>query len=198
MPAAASAPLSSPVRIVFIGPPGAGKGTQCARLSSSLGIPHISSGEMLRATKGDSTLGKLIASYIDGGNLAPDDLVMQFITDRIEQPDCKSGYLFDGFPRTVNQAQMLDEYLSDRDQHVDVVIKLAADENALIDRLLLRAKVQHRADDTIETIQARLRVFHRQTAPVLNYYETQRIVHLVDAMQTPDEVFQAIRITLGS
>lgn len=180
------------LRIVFIGPPGAGKGTQCQRLSGSLGIPHISSGEMLRATQGDSSLGKLISSYIDGGNLAPDDLVMQFITERIGQSDCDRGYLFDGFPRTVTQAQMLDDYLSQRDQCVDIVINLIADEDALIGRLLSRAKVQNRADDTLETIQARLQIFQRQTAPVLDYYESQRLVRPIDAMQSPDEVFESI------
>lgn len=188
----------NPVRIVFIGPPGAGKGTQCERLSVDLGIPHISSGEMLRASKGDSSLGKLIAGYIDGGNLAPDDLVMQFIIERLRQPDCAAGYLFDGFPRTVNQARMLDDYLSERDQRVDVVVNLVADQDTLVERLLGRAKVQNRADDTIETIQGRLRVFQRQTAPVLDFYDARGLVRGIDAMRTAGEVFQSIRTELDT
>lgn len=147
---------------------------------------------MLRATKGDSTLGKLIAGYIDGGNLAPDDLVMQFITDRLQEPDCVGGCLFDGFPRTVNQAWMLDEHLSERDQHVDLVVNLVADEQALVERLLSRAKIQHRLDDTIEAIEARLRIFVERTAPVLEYYSQQGTVRSIDAMKTPDEVFESI------
>ena len=186
------------MRIVFIGPPGAGKGTQCKRVSEAYRLPHISSGEMLRACKGDSDVGKLIASYIDRGNLAPDDLVMQFMIERLREPDCRTGCLFDGFPRTVNQAMMLDEYLCQRDQSLNFVLNLVADENELLGRLLKRAELENRADDTRETIAARLEVFRQRTAPVLEYYADSQIVRSVDAMQSPDDVFARICEILDS
>ena len=103
------------MRIVFIGPPGAGKGTQCKRLTEYLSIPHLSTGEMLRNTRHDSALGKLVASYIDAGRLAPDYLVMPIVTKCLAGPECAEGCVFDGFPRTLNQAQKLDEYLEDKE-----------------------------------------------------------------------------------
>lgn len=190
------------MRIIFIGPPGAGKGTQCKRLTSHLAIPHLSTGEMLRETKkpstdtgssdGVSALGRVVAGFIDGGRLAPDDLVMRLITKRLANPDCRHGCLFDGFPRTVNQAVMLDEFMVDKNWQVDVILNLVADEEALIDRLLKRAIVEDRVDDTAETISARLRVFHTQTAPVLDHYAGRGIVYSVDAMKSPDDVFAEI------
>ncbi|QDV45899.1 Adenylate kinase [Stieleria neptunia] len=185
------------MRLVFIGPPGAGKGTQCRRLSGEFQIPHISSGDMLRASRDDSRIGKLIAGYIDGGNLAPDDLMMQFIIDRLRQPDCENGYLLDGFPRTVNQAEMLTGFLTERDQRLDSVVNLMVDENALVERLLARAESEGRADDTPETIQTRLKVFRNRTEPVLKYYRQRGIVIDVNAAGTPDDVFAVVRDALG-
>ena len=113
------------MRIVFIGPPGAGKGTQCKRLTEYLSIPHLSTGDMLRETRGTSALGRLVASYIDSGRLAPDYLVMRIVIKRMSEDDCRGGCLFDGFPRTLNQAQMLDEHLDSQGSRLDLVIDLA-------------------------------------------------------------------------
>ena len=181
------------MRIVFIGPPGAGKGTQCKRLTEYLGIPHLSTGDMLRETRNIGALGKLVASYIDAGRLAPDYLVMRIVIKRLANQDCAGGCLFDGFPRTLPQAQMLDEHLAVGGQRVDLVIDLQARQEELVERLLKRAEIEQRADDNAETIAARLKVFQNQTAPLLDYYRDRGIIASIDSMQTPDEVFQQIR-----
>ena len=180
------------MRIVFIGPPGVGKGTQCSRLAESLSIPHLSTGELLRNTPADTDLGKVVASYIDVGRLAPDDLVMPIVTKRLAEPDCADGCLFDGFPRTVNQAEMLDGYLSKRGTKLDLALHLDAEQEELLKRLLKRAETEHRVDDTAATISSRLEVFRTQTAPVLDYYEGHGIVQRVDAVGSTDQVFQRI------
>lgn len=182
------------MRIVFIGPPGAGKGTQCKRLTELLAIPHLSTGDMLRATlQQQSALGQQIASYINHGMLAPDYLVMRIAKKRLLESDCKRGCLFDGFPRTIPQAQLLDEFLQSLGSQLDLVLNLKCQQEELVKRMLKRAMIEFRADDTAETIASRLKVFRTMTAPLLEYYRHRGVLCDVDGMQSPEEVFEQIR-----
>lgn len=164
--------------IVFIGPPGAGKGTQCTRLATRLGIPQLATGEVLRQVidKG-SALSRWLAERLDRGHFAPDYLVMQMVTDRLSQPDCQTGCLFDGFPRTVVQAKQIDEFFAGSAKQLDVVIELRVPQALLVQRLEQRARTQSRADDSLPTILERMRVYQEHTAPVLDYYSrSQRLI----------------------
>ena len=152
---------------------------------------------MLRATKTDPELGPVVSSFIDVGNLAPDDLVMRILTERLAESDCESGYLLDGFPRTVAQAEMLDQYLRDRGRQLDAVLDLEVDRDVLMQRLLHRAQVENRADDTEQTIHNRLRVFFEVTAPVLDYYRRKDLVRGINGEQALDEVFVSVLEALG-
>lgn len=185
------------MRIVFIGPPGAGKGTQSKRLTEHLGIPHLSTGEMLRQARAQGTsLGKLAAEYVDQGRLAPDPLVMSIVGQRLDQADCQHGALFDGFPRTLGQAQSLDEFLQNRGVPLDLVLELKCDEHELMRRILERSKIEHRPDDTQETLNKRFKVYREQTAPLLAYYSERGLLRSVDGMAGPDVVFQRIQAAL--
>lgn len=182
------------MRIVFIGPPGVGKGTQCKKLVEYLGIPHLSTGEMLREVKSlDTALARWVSSYVDAGKLAPDHLVMRIVARRLRSPDCEAGCLFDGFPRTLVQAQLLDEQFGKTGRKLDLVISLKASEEELVNRLLKRAQQEHRADDTQETIRSRLHVFNTQTAPLLEYYQRRHLLATVNGMNSADDVFAEIK-----
>ena len=179
--------------IVFIGPPGSGKGTQCKRLAERLGIPHLSTGDLLRAARQqNSPVGRLAAQYMDQGKLVPDQIVLDLVREALDLPKCAAGCLFDGFPRTVEQAKSFDALLVERGTPLDVVIELVADEEELTQRMLKRAKLEGRADDTPETIRERMKTYRAKTAPVLDYYRGSGRLLSTDATGTPDEVFNRI------
>lgn len=180
--------------IVFLGPPGSGKGTQSKRLANYLNIPQLSTGEMLRAAKAeDSSLGRLAAHYMDAGRLVPDPIVMNIVGHRLERCDCANGCLFDGFPRTVGQATSLDLSLQQRGTPLNAVLELQADEAELVRRMLKRAAEERRADDNPKTIEQRMEVYRRQTSPLSEYYRDTGRLHLINAMQPPDAVFADIK-----
>jgi adenylate kinase len=192
-------PHEAVMLLVFIGPPGAGKGTQSKRLIEYLGVPHLSTGDLLRKAKEQNTpLGNMADGYMKAGKLVPDPLVMNIVGERLDQPDCARGCLFDGFPRTIGQAESLDTYLDQRGTPLNLVIELKVDEAALIDRMVQRAKVEHRPDDTPETIASRMQVYRSQTMPLLAYYTDRGLLESIPANGAPDEVFARIKTVVSS
>jgi adenylate kinase len=215
------------MNLILLGPPGSGKGTQAKRIEQAHGIPQLSTGDMLRAaTASGSELGLRVKSIMDSGQLVPDDIIVNMIADRIGQPDRREGFILDGFPRTLPQAQALDEMLADRGLRLDHVIEIEVNEAALVNRLAGRFSCQQcgasynerdnrpkvdgvcdacgacefacRADDRPETVRARLDVYHRQTAPILPYYRDRGILRCVDGMAEIDAVSREIERILGS
>ncbi|MHC2069500.1 adenylate kinase [Bremerella sp. T1] len=185
------------MRIIFLGPPGVGKGTQSQKLVDFLSIPHISTGEMLReAIRNKTELGLKVAAQMEGGRLAADEIVVQLVRQRLAQPDCRNGYLLDGFPRTLPQAASLDLGLAVDDEAVDAVLNLTVDEEELFHRLMARAKKEDRSDDNEETIRNRMKVYDDMTSPLISYYEEQRILHRIDGLGSIDEVFGRIQSVL--
>ncbi len=181
--------------VIFLGPPGAGKGTQAAHIVERYGVPQLSTGDMLRAAVAAETpVGLQAKAVMDAGNLVSDEIVGAIVADRIEEADCASGFLLDGFPRTVVQAEMLDGILAKKGRSVDSVIELKVDEAALVDRLRNRIKEtlargeEPRADDNEETFAKRLGVYRDQTAPLIPYYDGQGKLRAVDGMGTVEAV----------
>lgn len=179
---------------ILFGPPGGGKGTQAAHITERFGLPHVSTGDMLReeAAKG-TELGNEVAPIMAEGRLVPDDLVVRAIEARLSQPDAARGVLLDGFPRTVPQAEALDVMLRRRGRQVDLVLCLDVPEDVVVDRLLGRAREEGRPDDNPDTIRTRLAVYHRDTAPVLDHYRTSRVrIETVDGDAGIEEVTRRI------
>lgn len=192
------------MRLVLLGPPGAGKGTQSARLVGRLGVPQLSTGDMLRAAVAAGTpIGLRAKALMDAGQLVPDDVVIGIIDQRIDEPDCANGFILDGFPRTVAQAVALRELLTRKGLRLDTVVELVVDENALVDRMrkrvaeALAAGKQVRADDNPESFRTRLDAYRAQTAPVSAHYAERGELKQVDGMMSIDDVSAAIEKSIG-
>lgn len=185
--------------LVLLGPPGSGKGTQAARLTAKYGIPQIATGDILRAAvEAGTPLGKRVKAFLDRGELVPDSLVVDIIRHRLAEPDTRQGFILDGFPRTVPQAQALDGLLTELQRPLDAVLYLQVDRQLLLDRLSHRAEVDQRSDDRPEIIAHRIDVFLDQTAPLIDYYRRQSKLRLIDGTRPPDEVAAAIDAVIRS
>ncbi len=179
---------------IFLGPPGAGKGTQAKKFSADQGIAHISTGDMLRASMQAGTeQGNQIKAIVDSGNLVSDDVVIDLIRDRISKADCENGFLLDGFPRTVPQAQALKQLLLESDEKLASAILFEVDEIELLARLSGRRDAEQRADDAEETQRKRIDVYHAQTAPLIAYYSEIGKLKRIDSNGTVEEVYEKLR-----
>lgn len=181
------------MRVVLLGPPGAGKGTQAVKLSEKLGIPQISTGDLFRENISQGTpLGVEAKRYLDAGDLVPSELTNSLVEDRIEEDDADAGFILDGYPRSVEQAKALDEMLKNHNTKLDAVLEFAVSE----DELFTRLKARGRADDTEDVIRNRMQVYRDETQPLLDYYRTNNL-KTVDAVGGLDEVFQRALQALG-
>jgi adenylate kinase len=188
------------LNLVLFGPPGAGKGTQAKVLVESRGLPQLSTGEMLRAAvKAGTPLGKKVDALLTKGELVPDDIVIGIIAQRYDQPDCAKGAVFDGFPRTIAQAEALDAMLAARGRKIDAVLELKVNDQVLLDRVEQRIKEGGvlRSDDTPDMLRHRLGVYYKNTAPLLDYYGKQGKVVTIDGMASIAAVTEKIAAVLG-
>ena len=214
------------MKIIMLGAPGAGKGTQAKQIADKYSIPHISTGDIFRANiKNGTELGKKAKQYMDQGALVPDELTCDLVMDRIQQDDCKNGFVLDGFPRTIPQAEALDAALGKINEKMDYAIDVDVPDENIVNRMSGRraclncgatyhlisippkvagicdrcgSKIVLREDDKPETVQKRLKVYHEQTQPLIDYYKNQGILKSVDGTQPMDEVFKAIVTILGA
>ena len=214
------------MNLILMGLPGAGKGTQAEKIIDAYGIPHISTGDMFRAAiKNETALGLEAKSYMDKGALVPDEVTNGIVKERLAEPDTEKGFLLDGFPRTIEQAEALDAMLKDLNKQIDAVIDIHVGEEVLVERLAGRficrncgatyhvtfappaktgicdvcgAELVLRDDDKPETVQKRLSVYHEQTQPLIDYYKEKGVLHSVDGTKDMEEVFQSITEILGA
>lgn len=193
------------MRLILLGPPGAGKGTQAQRLTEAYSIPQLSTGDMLRAAVAAQTeVGKRAKSVMDAGGLVSDDIVNAIVSDRIDEDDCKNGFILDGYPRTLEQADAVAKMLKGKGIDLDAVIQLVVDDKALVGRIMKRAQEAAaagqpvRKDDNAEVFEERLREYYRSTAPLVGYYYAERKLSRVDGMASIDEVTTEIKEVLGS
>jgi adenylate kinase len=193
------------MRLVLLGPPGAGKGTQATRIAARFGIPQLSTGDMLREAVAERSASGLRAKQLmDRGELVPDEVVVSVVANRIDHSDAANGFILDGFPRTVTQAQALDRELATRGIKLDAVLDLEVDEDALLDRIRGRAEAAAsrgepvRSDDNPEVFKTRLEVYRAQTAPVTEYYRSQGLLHIVDGLQPIDAVTEELAAALAA
>jgi len=185
------------MNLIFMGPPGAGKGTQSKIVYTRLGIIQISTGDILReAISNETDLGKKASEYMNRGDLVPDEVVVGIIEQRIQEDDCKNGFVLDGFPRTVGQAEALDKILEKLEKSIDNVIYIDVEDEELIKRLLSRAEIENRADDNLESIKNRLKVFKEKTSPLLEYYKNKGSMHSISGMGSMEDIADRIKENL--
>lgn len=186
------------MRLILMGPPGAGKGTQAGALATRIGIPHISTGDIFRRNVSEGTpLGIEARRYMDAGEYVPDDVTNAMVRDRLAEADCTPGFLLDGYPRTIDQVAELDSMLAAGGVAVESVIELTVDVDEVVGRLVKRAAEQGRTDDTEDVIRRRLDVYFEQTAPLIDLYEDRGLMRKVDGMGTVDEVNARLIDSLG-
>ena len=190
--------MSLPTRLVLLGPPGAGKGTQAVRLAERIGVPAISTGDIFRANAAQGTaLGRDAQRYMDAGEYVPDDVTNAMVADRMGEPDAAAGFLLDGYPRTLAQVHRLDEVLGP-ERALHVALEITADTDEVVSRLLRRAAEQGRSDDTEDVVRRRLEVYAEQTAPLVHTYAERGLLVSVDGLGSVDEVTDRVLAALGA